>query len=215
MEVQLTCRCYKHRDTIFRAGPTLAQFVTGIFQSVSVCRVKRQHLRTLVIFLAAENSQAAAGQVFGKLLGGSAWLPEGSVPQVTVFGFYRSWSWFSEPGVSCCSLVERDLYKAAGQTVERCAAPPSRAGPAELSRRSWWSPGPAVLPVCLKLWRRRAGRLWGLPGSALETLGHALGSQPWDQRVLRGAGAARPRPCSAARLVLPRYRHTARGVHQV
>lgn len=57
---------------IYRAGPTLTQLATGIFQSLSVCRVKWQHLRTLVIFLAAKNSQAAIG---GKSLANSSVVP--------------------------------------------------------------------------------------------------------------------------------------------
>lgn len=57
---------------IFRAGPARTQLVSGIFQSLSVCRVKWQHLRTLVIFLAAKNSQAAVG---GKSLANSVVVP--------------------------------------------------------------------------------------------------------------------------------------------
>lgn len=57
---------------IYRAGPTLTQLATRIFQSLSVCRVKWQHLRTLVIFLAAKNSQAAIG---GKSLADSSVVP--------------------------------------------------------------------------------------------------------------------------------------------
>lgn len=54
---------------ILRAGQALAQLATGIFQSLSVCRMKWQQLRTLVIFLAAKNSQAAVG---GKSLANSS-----------------------------------------------------------------------------------------------------------------------------------------------
>lgn len=57
---------------ILSAGPALTQLATGIFQSLSVCRVKWQHLRTLVIFLAAKNSQAAVG---GKSLANSSVVP--------------------------------------------------------------------------------------------------------------------------------------------
>lgn len=57
---------------ILRAGPTLTELATRIFQSLSVCRVKWQHLRTLVIFLAVRSSRAAAG---GKSLANSLVVP--------------------------------------------------------------------------------------------------------------------------------------------
>lgn len=86
MEVQLNCRHTINTEIpIFRADPTLVQFVTGIFQSFSVCRVKRQHLRTLVIFLAAKNSQAAVG---GKSLANS-WVVPRSFWKAA---YHKSWS---------------------------------------------------------------------------------------------------------------------------
>lgn len=57
---------------ILRAGPTLTELATRIFQSLSVRRVKWQHLRTLVIFLAVRSSRAAAG---GKSLANSLVVP--------------------------------------------------------------------------------------------------------------------------------------------
>lgn len=61
-KVQLNHRRAVNTEALtFRAGPALAQLAAGVFQSLSVCGVKWQHLGTLVIFLAAENSQAAVG----------------------------------------------------------------------------------------------------------------------------------------------------------
>lgn len=61
----------------------------------------------------------------------------------------------------------------------------------------------------------------GLPGSALETLGHPPVSQAWDKRALRGATAALPpvQPVSFCRSTgrgsPSLLAHTACGVHQV
>lgn len=114
-EVQLNCRhaVNKRYIPIFRAGPTLTQLATGIFQSLSVCRGKWWHLRTLVIFLAAKTVRQPAG---ASLWQTPRWFHAASGRQrtmVTVLRFCRSWSWSSEPRVSCCSLVERDFYREA------------------------------------------------------------------------------------------------------
>lgn len=72
-EVQLNCRhAVNTKMPILRAGPTLTELATRIFQSLSVRRVKWQHLRTLVIFLAVRSSRAAAG---GKSLANSLVVP--------------------------------------------------------------------------------------------------------------------------------------------
>lgn len=70
MEVQLNCRhAVNTRDNNFRSGPTPVQLW---LRSSKAFLGKWQHWRTLVIFLAAKDSQAAAG---GKSLANSLVVP--------------------------------------------------------------------------------------------------------------------------------------------
>lgn len=70
MEVQLNCRhAVNTGDTKFRPGPTLVQLWLG---SSKAFLGKWQHWRTLVIFLAAKDSQAA---IWGESLANSLVVP--------------------------------------------------------------------------------------------------------------------------------------------